>query len=145
MRIIFGSPAVLDQEIRPILEKRFLQHKSTSQYRFKFKTYINIQLVSTILMLSLLTAFYAETDIDDQLFVVSFILITLINCGALMEQRKWIYYLECIRLILVTAFICWKLDCVEVTVLPIICLFIIDEVFNIRSLYNNYVLIYEEV
>lgn len=144
LKIILGSPALLDQEIRPVLEKRFLQHKSTSQYRFKFKIYINIQLICSIILLTLLTAFYAQTDVTDQLFVVSIILITLINCGALMEQRKWIYYLECIRVILIAIFICWKLDHLEVAILPIICMFLIDEVFNIKSIYNNYVLIYEE-
>ena len=145
LRIVFGSPALLDQEIRPVLEKRFLQHKSNSRYRFKFKTYLNIQLIVAVILLTLLTAFYHLSGLDDQLFVLFFILITLINCGALMEQRKWIYYLECLRLILLVVFICWKLDHLAAAILPVISLSIIDEVFNIRSLYNNYVLIYEEV
>lgn len=145
LRIVFGSPALLDQEIRPVLEKRFLQHKSNSRYRFKFKTYLNIQLIVAVILLTLLTAFYHQSGLDDQLFVLFFILITLINCGALMEQRKWIYYLECLRLILLVVFICWKLDHLAAAILPVISLSIIDEVFNIRSLYNNYVLIYEEV
>ena len=145
LKIVFGSPALLDQDIRSALEKRFLQHKSHSQYRFKFKKYLNIQLIFTVILLTLLTAFYAQTGMDDQLFALFFILITLINCGALMEQRKWIYDLECIRLILVAVFICWKLDHLAAAILPVISLFMINEVFNIRSLYNNYVLIYEKV
>lgn len=145
LRIVFGSPALLDQDIRPALEKKFLQHKSRSQYRFKFKNYLNIQLIITVILLTLLTAFYTQTGLDDQLFALFFILITLINCGALMEQRKWIYDLECIRLILVAVFICWKLDHLAAAILPVISLFVINEAFNIRSLYNNYVLIYEKV
>lgn len=145
LRIVFGSPALLDQDIRPALEKKFLQHKSHSQYRFKFKNYLNIQLIITVILLTLLTAFYTQTRLEDQLFALFFILITLINCGALMEQRKWIYDLECIRLILVAVFICWKLDHLAAAILPVISLFVIDEAFNIRSLYNNYVLIYEKV
>lgn len=144
LKIIFGSPAVLDQEIRPVLEKKFLQHKSDSKYRFKFKMYINIQLICTVALLTLITAFYKDMELNDRLFILSFILITLINCGALMEQRKWIYYLECIRLILLLTFVCWKTDHLEIAVLPVICLVVITEVFNIKSLYNNYVLIYEE-
>lgn len=49
-----------------------------------------------------------ELHLDDKLFTASAILITLINCGALLEQRKWIYYLECFRLILLLAYTFWK-------------------------------------
>lgn len=145
LNIIFGSPAVLDQEIRPALEKRFLQHKSTSRYRFKFKIYLNLQLICTIFLLTFITAWYPQLGTDDKLFIVTFVLITLVNCGAILEQRKWIYYLECIRVILVLALICWKTDHLDLILLPAVLLFIIDEVFSIKSLYNNHVLVYEEI
>lgn len=108
LKIIFGNPATLDQNIRPILEKRYLQQKAERSYRFKFRTYLNFQLFFCIVLLSLFTAFYTELRLEEKLFTASVILITLINCGALLEQRKWIYYLECFRLILLLAYTFWK-------------------------------------
>lgn len=145
LKIIFGSPALLDQEIRPVLEKRYLQHKSSSGYRFKFKIYLNIQLILSIILLTFITASYALLGFDDKLFITAFILLTLINCGALMEQKKWMYYLECTRLVGLIAFFMHKSGHIELTVLPVVLMILIDEVFSIRHVYNNYVLRYEKI
>ncbi len=39
--------------------------------------------------------------IIQQWLITCFILVTLINCGAIMEQKMWVAYLEFIRLVLV--------------------------------------------
>jgi len=145
LKILFGSPALLDQGIRPALEKKFQQHKANTKYRFKYKVYLNLQLICTILLLTITTGFYAQLETGDKLFVTALILITLINCGALMEQRKWIYYLECLRLLVLLSFICWKADHLEYMVIPVVLLLLVDQVFHIKKLYNNHILIYEEV
>lgn len=145
LKIVFGSPALLNQDIRPVLEKRYLQQQPADQYRFKFKAYLNIQMIISVCLLTFITAFYASLGLDDHLFVTSFIFLTLINCGALMEQRRWIYYLECIRFLLLITFLCWKTDHIELSILPIILLIVTDEVFSIKSLYSNYVLRYEKL
>lgn len=145
VRIIFGSPAQLDQEIRPLLEKRYLQQKAVTSYRFKFRTYLDLQLTLCIALLTFITAAYTGLAPYDKLFIVAFILLTLINCGALMEQRKWIYYLECIRLIVVLAFIFWKLDIFELLILPAVALIVLESVFRLSLHYRNYVLRYEKI
>ncbi|RZL19097.1 MAG: hypothetical protein EOO96_26360 [Pedobacter sp.] len=145
MKIVFGHPATLDQDIRPVLEKRFLQHKSGAQYRFKFKKYLNIQLVISVLFLTFTTAFYHSFDVADKLFAAGFILITLINCGALLEQRKWIYYLECFRLMLIFTYVFFKFDLLSLIFLPTIVLIILERTFALSSIYKNYVLQYEKV
>lgn len=145
LKIIFGSPALLDQEIRPSLEKKYFQHRPADLYRFKFRHYLNIQVICAILLLTFITAGYAYLGIDDKLFITGMILLTLINCGALMEQKKWVYYLEYTRIMVVLAFLLWKNDHIELILLPVIILIVIDEVFNIKNIYNNYVLRYEEL
>lgn len=89
LKIIFGHPSGLNQEIRPILEKKYLQHKVSSSYQFKYRGYLNIQMIVSVILLTLITGLYPFFETADKLFVVGFILLTLINCGALMEQRKW--------------------------------------------------------
>ena len=145
LKVVFGPPAVLDQDIRPMLERKYLQHKSKDTYRFKFKKYLNIQVLSCVIMLTYLTAFFASLTTIDHLFVLAFIIITLINCGALMEQIRWIYYLECLRLILVFGFVFYKLHWIELILLPTLTLIILERVFTLSSVYKHYVLRYEKV
>lgn len=144
-KIIFGGPATLDQEIRPALEKKYLQHKSSSKYRFKFKIYLNLQVIAAVVLLTVITSLYAILGNDDKIFITLFILLTLINCGALLEQRKWIFYLECIRFILLISYGFWKFDIFEYVTLPVTLLIIIAYVFKIDSLYKNRVLRYEKI
>jgi len=145
LKIVFGHPATLDQDIRPVLEKRFLQHKPDMQFRFKFKRYLNLQLIICVLFLTFTTAFFGTFDLVDKLFVAGFVLITLINCGALLEQRKWIYYLECLRLMLIFAYVFFKFDLLSLIFLPTIVLIILERTFALSSIYKNYVLQYEKV
>lgn len=144
LKIIFGNPATLDQEIRPMLEKRYLQQKASISYRFKFRSYLNFQLILSSCLLIFCTAFYTRLGIDDKLFITAFILLTLINCGALLEQRQWIYYLECFRLILLFAYSFWKFDVFELVILPVVGLVVLENVFRIGQVYRNYLLRYEE-
>jgi alkylglycerol monooxygenase len=145
LKVVFGSPAVLDQDIRPILEKRYLQHQTKECAKFKLKNYINLQLVMSVLVLTVTTACYNDFKIEDKIFALLFILITLINCGALLEQRKWIYYLECLRLIFVIGFVLLKIDYFSLIFIPTLVLIILERVFSLSRLYRNYVLQYEEV
>ncbi|EDM38828.1 sterol desaturase-related protein [Pedobacter sp. BAL39] len=144
LQILFGSPATLDQQIRPSLEKRYLQHKANQNNRFKFRGYLNLQVLSSVLLLTLTTAFYSFLDVADKLFVVLFILCTLVNCGALMEQRRWIYYLEHFRIFILFTYIFWKAAMPEFTLLAPVVLILIERTFNMRQLYLQYVLRYEE-
>jgi len=145
LKIIFGGPARLDQGIRPMLEVKYLQHKSSSVYRFKFQTYLIIQIGVCALMLTFITAVYTMLGLDDKIFIAAFILLTLINCGALMEQRKWIFYLECFRLMLLVSYLFWKLDIFEFILLPVLVLIFIENMFSIGKFYQHKVLKYEEI
>ncbi|MDB5119130.1 MAG: fatty acid hydroxylase family protein [Sphingobacteriales bacterium] len=105
LKIIFGNPEILDQNIRPELENKFLPANGLLKSGYRFKSYLNIQLVTVVSLLFLTTYFFENITIIDKLFAASLILITLINCGALLEQRRWIYYLEIIRLLIVIGYI----------------------------------------
>jgi len=144
LKIVFGHPARLDQQIRPLLEKRYLQHKVSTTYRFKFKGYLNVQILVCVVLLTLITGFYTVLHPADKLFIVSFVLLTLINCGALMEQRKWIFNLECFRLLVVMVYFFWSFGYIELLLPLVIFLIIAEQVFRFSRLYRNYVLRYDE-
>ena len=105
LKIIFGNPEMLDQNIRPELEHKLLPANRLIKSGFVFKSYLNIQLVLVVSILFLTTYFFGKLEDIDKIFASSFILITLINCGALLEQRRWIYYLEIVRLLIVVGYI----------------------------------------
>lgn len=143
--IVFGHPSRLDQSIRPRLEKRYLQHKASSSYRFKFRAYLNIQLIVCVFLLTLVTGVFPHLGLYDRLAAAGFILLTLINCGALMEQKRWIYYLECTRLFLVLSYFFWKYGYMELISLSAVLLILLEYTFRLSSLYKQYVLQYEEI
>jgi asparagine N-glycosylation enzyme membrane subunit Stt3 len=104
LKIIFGNPELLNQDIRPALEERFLPEKRLAKESHNLKSYLNIQLFAVVSLLFLVTYFFQSLETTDKLFAASFILVTLVNCGALLEQRRWIYYLEIIRVLILAGF-----------------------------------------
>lgn len=106
-RIIFGKPEVLDQNIRPALEAKLLPHKARPLHTFRFRAYLNIQIGITLIVLFFFILFYNDLQAMDVAFMVTFILLTLINCGAMLEQQRWIYFLEIARALLILGAVCY--------------------------------------
>ena len=140
---VFGSPALMDQNIRPVLEKRYFQDKKQHHAKPKFKTYLNIQLVVVVGLLTFATMFYNSLAGINTVAILIFVLLTLINIGALLEQRRWIYYLECFRLILIFAFFFYVFGIVELLVFPVVGLIILERIFSLNKLYKKYVFEYK--
>ena len=104
LKIIFGKPEILDQHIRPKLEIKYLTEKLDVIPTFRYRVYLVIQLIASVLMLFFVTLFYYQLPLFEIILLTIFILITLVNCGALLEQRRWIYHLENMRLLLLIAY-----------------------------------------
>jgi alkylglycerol monooxygenase len=139
---VFGSPALMDQNIRPILEERYFQNKKQDIAKPKFKMYLNIQLIAVVAMLTCTTLFYSSLTPFNKVAILIFILVTLINIGALLEQRKWIYYLECFRLILIFGFFFYAYNLLGFLIFPVIILIALERTFSLRKLYMKHVFKY---
>lgn len=142
---IFGSPALMDQNIRPILEERYFQNKIQRVAKPKFKTYLNIQLITVVAMLTGTTLFYSFLTPFNKAAILVFILLTLINIGALLEQRKWIYYLECFRFILIFGYFFYTFNLLGFLIFPVIILIALERTFSLRKLYMKHVFEYAKV
>jgi len=140
---IFGSPALMDQTIRPVLEERYAQQKKYHQGKPRFKTYLNIQLIGIVAMLTGTTMFYNSLTSVNKVAISTFILLTLINLGALLEQRKWIYYLECFRLILVIGYLFYIFNIIELLIFPVVGLIILERHFSLNRLYKKHFFNYQ--
>ncbi|MEI9920180.1 MAG: sterol desaturase family protein [Bacteroidota bacterium] len=103
LKILFGRPEVLDQNIRPALERKLLPNKQRVYHSFRFKAYLNLQLTITLAALFVFTLLFNRIDETQTLVVVTEIILTLVICGAMLEQRRWVYYLEVIRCLVLIA------------------------------------------
>lgn len=139
-KAIFGSPAAMDQDIRPMLEKKFLQDKTDRSHRLKFRNYLYIQLAISTIVLTGFTYYFGSLSFYDKVFGLSFILITLINCGALLEQRKWIYYLEYSRLFILTTYLLYVENLAEYFLIPVLVMIVAEKMFSLSRKYQNLVL-----
>ena len=101
LKIIFGSPEDFNPMMRAKAEKRFLSVRKVKAQTKKFRYYVIWQIAFTIIFLFglLLLEHYISTFMQGM--TALFILITLINCGAILEQRRWVFYLEFVRASLV--------------------------------------------
>ncbi|MNS28237.1 hypothetical protein D3C72_602060 [compost metagenome] len=67
-------------------------------------------------------------------------MITLINCGALLEQRKWIYYLEYSRLFILTTYLLYVENLAEYFLIPVIIMIAAEKMFSLSRKYQKLVL-----
>ena len=137
---VFGSPANMDQDIRPILEKRFLQDKSNPHQRLRFRNYLYIQLAVCTLLLTVFTYYFESLETYDKIFVLSIIIITLINCGAILEQRKWIYYLEYTRIFMLTTYFLYEENLIMFFFVPLAVMIFAEQLFSLSKYYQNMIL-----
>lgn len=103
-RVLFGKPDNIDPRIRQYLEKKFRIHKQVYPTTV-LNNYISLQTMITLVLLFFFILFEHYYNKVQLISGALFILISVINTGALLEQRRWIFYLEYTRLILASVFI----------------------------------------
>lgn len=109
IRILFGKPEALDQRIRVKLERIYLS-RSIMLSSTRYKNYVAAQLIAVTVLTFVVILFYPQLPLDGVIAATVLILVTLINCGALLEQRKWIHYLELARLLIIIAYVSYFLQ-----------------------------------
>ncbi|NBA84204.1 sterol desaturase [Emticicia sp. CRIBPO] len=106
LKVIFGSPEDFNPEVRAQAEKRFLAKDKAPAGSKRFRNYVLIQISFTLIFLFVMLLFESHLSTFLQVSASLFIIITVINCGAILEQRKWVFFLEFARisLVLITGF-----------------------------------------
>ncbi len=100
-RTLFGKPDDLDPRYRAILERKFLRHRRTKETPTKaMRYYVSIQTGISLLVLFVVLLFEQYFSVKSLTLFSFFIIISLINCGAILDQRRWISYLEIARVCL---------------------------------------------
>ncbi len=137
MKAVFGRPEDMDPRIRPALERKLQIHRAKNPTGKHFRGYLNFQLIVVMIALFGMSIFFNKMDTALIVALSVSILITLINCGALMEQRRWIYYLEIIRLFIFLAYVSLIYTGPEFLITCSITFGIISMLFPLREWYRQ--------
>lgn len=103
-KVLFGGPDGLDTRFRSILERKFLRVRQCEQTpTLAMRRYITAQTVFSLGLLFIVILFEHYFSSIQLVLFSGFIIVSLVNSGAILDQRRWIFYLEYIRLMLVMA------------------------------------------
>lgn len=97
LKVLFGRPDDIDPRIRSLLEKKLQRRRSYLRPTRLLRAYICIQTGISLVLLFAAIYFYHQLPVTAILLLTAFILISLVNTGAILEQRSWIFYLEMAR------------------------------------------------
>ncbi len=139
VRVLFGTPENLNQQIRPVLERIYLPHKKEVKPTVRFKAYLVSQLVAAVLLLFFVSGFFFSLNAVDKAVNSLLILVTIVNCGALLEQRRWIYYLEYIRLLLIIFYFSFWIGSIQLFLLSLVVLLVVNSMLPTKKLYLKFV------
>jgi len=139
LKMIFGKPEILDRSIRGEIEKKFIPHREPGGTILRFKIYLVFQIVVILGLLFLLALFFGYIDTLQKIVGSLFIFITLINCGAMLEQRKWIYYLEYLRLFIITSYLSFSMESFQAFFLSTVVIIIFGASNTPRKFYLKFI------
>lgn len=97
---LFGRPDSVDESIRGELEEKFNIFNNKDSAGNELNRYVIFQVVTSLILLFLFISFENHFNWQMQTLITLFIVVTLVNCGAILEQRRWIFYLEYSRVFL---------------------------------------------
>lgn len=100
LALLFGRPSDVSPAARKLLEKKLRIHSSRQPANENLNRYVVWQIIATLVFLFSFILFEKQLPLALELLSATLILITLINCGAILEQKKWIFYLEYLRYLL---------------------------------------------
>lgn len=102
-KVLFGKPGDLDPRYRTVLERKLLNVQPLQKPTLGIRQYVTAQTIFSLVLLFLVILF-EHYFTGFQLFLLSsFIIISLVNSGAILDQKRWIFYLEFIRVVIVMA------------------------------------------
>jgi alkylglycerol monooxygenase len=100
LSVLFNRPASIPGGVREEAENDFLsKYRSNSPEELPLSRYVIWQIIIALVALFFFILFEHHLGPAQQWLITICILITLVNCGAIMEQKRWIAYLELSRLV----------------------------------------------
>jgi sterol desaturase/sphingolipid hydroxylase (fatty acid hydroxylase superfamily) len=138
LKVIFGRPEHFDPSIRETAANIFGIRQNTESITKPLNRYVIWQMIAALLSLFIFILFEHQLQLIYKITFALMLLLTLINCGAIMEQKRWIFFVEfsrfCTLLIIpiyLHSFIVYQFAIVLAIVITIVLLYY-------RSFQNRY-------
>jgi alkylglycerol monooxygenase len=101
LSVLFSKPASIPKGVREEAEWALLsKHKTNQPGELPLSRYVIWQIGIALIALFFFILFENYLYPAQQWLITICLLITLVNCGAIMEQKRWIAYLELLRLVI---------------------------------------------
>jgi sterol desaturase/sphingolipid hydroxylase (fatty acid hydroxylase superfamily) len=142
LQIVFGNPEKLDPSLRQQAEDIFEIKQSRVEIDKPLNKYVVWQMIILLFSLFVFILFERYFSVNIKIAFTLLTLLTLINCGAIMEQKRWVFYMEYIRMavILYLPFYSTSYWQIKIVVILFITTFIISYYRTLQKNYYRYVL-----
>lgn len=136
-KLVFSKP----ETMRNKAETLFKVKQNSSEIDTPLNQYVIWQMIVSLLLLFAFLLFEHYLTLPIKISFSIALLLTLINCGAIMEQKKWIFIVELLRFVAIGffsfySFAFWKLKLVAIFLLLVLMLTFYK---SLKTLYLNYV------
>ncbi|RTL59047.1 MAG: sterol desaturase family protein [Sphingobacteriales bacterium] len=107
-KVITGRPEKLDTSLREKAEALFNIKQAAHDIDQPLNKYVIMQVIGLLASLFIFIALEKYFSAGFKIGFTLLVLLTLINCGAIMEQKRWIFLVESLRLsVLLILFFCF--------------------------------------
>jgi len=142
IKIVFGRPDKVDPSLRKKAEEIFQVHQNQIAIDKPLNRYVVWQIIVLLISLSVFILLESYTSVHIKVAFSLLTVLTLINCGAIMEQKRWVFYMEYIRLAVILylpfyTFSYWQL---KTAVIIFVLAMIISYYNTLQKSYYRYVL-----
>lgn len=97
MKVLFGRPEHFDASLREKAEAIFQIRQNNEPITKPLNRYVIWQMIVLLISLFVFILFERYFPVSLKIFFTISVLLTLINCGAIMEQKHWIFHVELLR------------------------------------------------
>lgn len=101
LKIVFGKPEKIDPALRAEAEKIFRVKPAPEKTDEPLNKYVIFQVLFLLASLFGFIAFDHTFSVLFKTMYALFVVVTLINCGAIMEQKIWVFRVELFRVFLI--------------------------------------------
>jgi alkylglycerol monooxygenase len=98
LKVVFGKPADFDPTLREKAEAMFHIRRNPEVIGAPLNRYVIWQMIILLTGLFFFILFEGYISLPIKVAIAFIIILTLINCGAIMEQKRWIFIVEFLRL-----------------------------------------------
>ena len=98
IKLIFSKPEKINPNVREQAEKMFSIKQNPAPIDKPLNRYVIWQMIILLATLCLFILFEHYMPLQLKIAFPLLVVLTLINCGAIMEQKKWIFLVESLRM-----------------------------------------------